>query len=35
MILLVDLLYLAATVQQNGGSFWSDAQTYINFLRKI
>ena len=35
MIIWVDLLYLAATVQQNGGSFWSDAQTYINFSHKI
>ena len=29
MIFRVDLLYLAANVQQNGNSFWSDVQAYI------
>ena len=36
MIFTVDLLYLAANVQQNGDSFWPDVQAFIIFfLHKI
>ena len=31
----VDLLYLAATEQKSGNSFWFDAQAYIIFLHEI
>ena len=35
MIFGVDLLYLAATVQQHGSSYWSDTQTYQLFAQNL
>ena len=35
MIFRVDLLYLAATVQQNDSLFWSGMQAYTKFSHKI